>query len=289
MRVAYIIVAWMVGAGALLEASRPISKEALTVALRRGGMSSAEVAGVVRSTGVSFALTPADEQALKALGAGADLLDAVRSSRSTGSIIRSAGKPMAPVELLLKLFHATPVAAAAAVRSRGAGFDLTPALETQILEAGGDKALLGLVALRRLEVEPVAAAPSAQAESEIPLPIATAAPRTAQPAGEGQRPVRMDPAAQARKLVRKAEVEYPQMAYRARMSGSVVVEALIGKDGRVRRTRVLRGHEIFREAATIAVEQYVYKPTLLDEAAVDVITEVAVEFDLNRAELGMKN
>lgn len=278
-------------AGSFIElkaAVRPISKEALTAALGRGGLPAAELVSTIRTTGVSFALTPADEQSLQNLGAGPEVLDAVRSSRVSGGG-RNAAKPLAPVELVLKLFHATPVAAAAALKTRGAGFDLTPALEAQILEAGGDKSLLALAVLRRLAVEPVAAQPVPAAESKPAASTPAGPPAQLASDAGAPRAIRVDPASQAKKLLRKPLPEYPQMAYRARMDGQVEVEVLIGRDGRVRRARVLRGHEIFRDAAVQAAEQYVYKPTLLDDTAVEVISEIAVAFDLSKADLGMKN
>lgn len=273
----------------LKAAVRPISKEALAAALGRGGLPAAELASTIRMTGVSFALSPADEQSLQNLGAAPEVLDAVRSSRVSGGV-RNAAKPLAPVEFVLKLFHATPVAAAAALKTRGAGFDLTPALEAQILEAGGDKSLLALAVLRRLTVEPVAAQPVPAAVESKPGPSMPAGP-AAQLASDAGAPraIRVDPASQAKKLLRKPLPEYPQMAYRARMDGQVEVEVLIGRDGRVRRARVLRGHEIFRDAAVQAAEQYVYKPTMLDDTAVEVVSEIVVPFDLSKADLGMKN
>lgn len=264
-------------------AARPIGRQALSSALQRGGMSTTELAAVVKSTGVAFALTPADEKTLASQGADAALLDAVRSSRVSTNV-RSDGRPLAPIELIQKLFHGTPASAAAALKTRGAGFDLEPALEAQILEAGGDKSLLALVALRRLDFEP-SGRPSPEPAEAGPAPVPGRASTTpAAPVERGPKPIRVDAATQTRKLVRKGEIEYPLMALRARIPGRVVVEALIGRDGRVRRARVLRGDDMFHDAAVQAVLQNVYRPTLLDEEAVEVLTEVNVEFDPSRSD-----
>lgn len=261
--------------GCCLQAARPIAKEALQKSLERGGLAPAELADVVRTFGVGFALTAGDEAVLRKAGATDAVLEAVRASR-VGASARSAGRPLEPVELLLKLFHATPTAAAAAVKVRGAAFDLTAALERQILEAGGDRSLLALVTLRRLDLQPTAAAPAREPEQAPGEP--SPSPKASGAAGATFRGVRADPAAQAAKLVKRSEPEYPQMAQRAGIKGEVVLEVLIGRDGRVRRQRVVSGDTIFREAAAEAVKTYVYRPTTLDDQPVEVITEVTVSF-----------
>lgn len=256
-------------------AARPVSKESLSAALRRGGLAAAQLEEIVRQTGVDFALSPADEQALQSAGASAGLLKAVKETRLSENARSSAGRPLTAMELTVKLFHGNPTTAAAALKTRGAAFDLTMPVEKQLVEAGADPALLALAVLRRLPILPVAAPISGPAQPETPT--ATASP--AVPAVETARPVRVDAGTQSRKLVRRAEAAYPVMAMRARMSGQVVVEVLVGRNGRVRRARVVRGDEIFHEAALSAVREYVYKPTLLDENPIEVISEVAVEFD----------
>ena len=250
MRLTGFILLSLLGGGAVAAATRPITREALASALKQGGLSSAELAGMIRTAGAAFALTPGDEQELKALGADAAVLEAVKQTR-VASNIRGAGRPLAPVELLLKLYHGSAATAAAAVKVRGASFALTPALEAQVLEAGGDKALLGLVTLRRLEIEPRQPIPA------TPVPAAAgpveSGPPAAAAATSALKGLRIDPAVQAKKLVKKPEAEFPQLAHRARMSGQVMVEALIGRDGRVRRVRLIRGDVVFAESALSAV------------------------------------
>lgn len=287
----FVVLLLVGGAIAAPAATRPITKEALAEALKIGGLSNAELSDTIRATGVAFALSPSDEQELKAAGADAALLGAIRQSRVPAKV-RGAGRPLAPVELLLKLFHGTPVTAAAAVKAHGVGFVLTPAIEAQLLEAGADKSLLGLVTLRRLAFEPSAPVAETSAES-VPTPAPGAVPRPvavdAATSAPGFRGVRIDPAVQANKLVKRPDPEYPQLAHRARMSGQVLLEVLVGRDGRVRRVRSLRGDAVFIDAAIDAVKGYVYKPTFLDDQAVDIVTEVTIDFDLAKAALGMKN
>ena len=74
---------------------------------------------------------------------------------------------------------------------------------------------------------------------------------------------------------------YPDMALQARVQGSVIIEAVIGKDGRVTDARVLRPVALLDTAAVEAVRQWEYTPTLLNGAPVDVIMTVVVNFKLS--------
>lgn len=80
--------------------------------------------------------------------------------------------------------------------------------------------------------------------------------------------------------VKDVPPEYPLVARHARVTGIVVLEALIAPDGRVSTLSVLRGIPLLNEAATEAVRQWVYTPTLLDGVAVPVIMTITVRFSL---------
>jgi protein TonB len=59
------------------------------------------------------------------------------------------------------------------------------------------------------------------------------------------------------------------------------MEAIIGVDGTVRDVRVLRSIPVLDQAATDAVRQWEYTPTLLNGVPVPVIMTVTVSFTLN--------
>jgi TonB family protein len=84
----------------------------------------------------------------------------------------------------------------------------------------------------------------------------------------------------AAKLLRKVTPEYPAVAKAARIQGTVVLEAIIGKDGRVGDLRTLSGPTPFIQAATDAVRQWTYEPYLLDGEPVEVETHINVVFML---------
>ncbi len=75
--------------------------------------------------------------------------------------------------------------------------------------------------------------------------------------------------------------EYPAIARASRTSGVVILEALIAEDGRVRDVRVLRSVPLLDDAATRAVLQWQFTPTLLNGEAVPVVMTVTVSFTLN--------
>ena len=73
---------------------------------------------------------------------------------------------------------------------------------------------------------------------------------------------------------------YPQIALTSRVEGTVIIEAIIGEDGRVKQARVLRPAPLLEEAALSAVRQWVFTPTRLNGEAVPVVMTVTVDFRL---------
>ncbi len=73
---------------------------------------------------------------------------------------------------------------------------------------------------------------------------------------------------------------YPPMAIMAHVQGTVVLQAVIGRDGAVQDLRVLSGPALLIRAAMEAVKTWRYQPTLLNGEPVDVLTEISVNFTL---------
>ena len=74
---------------------------------------------------------------------------------------------------------------------------------------------------------------------------------------------------------------YPPIAQTAKIQGIVIIEAIIGKDGRVKEAKVLRPAPMLDQAALEAVRQWQYTPTLLNGVPVEVVMTVTVTFTLN--------
>ena len=85
---------------------------------------------------------------------------------------------------------------------------------------------------------------------------------------------------QAAKIVRQVRPIYPPLARQARMSGDVLLEAVISRDGTIESLRVINGHPLLVNAAVDAVRQWIYQPTLLNGEPVEVLTQIEVHFKL---------
>jgi protein TonB len=73
---------------------------------------------------------------------------------------------------------------------------------------------------------------------------------------------------------------YPPLARQARIQGSVVLHAIIDKDGKVAQLEVISGHPLLVQSALDAVKQWRYKPTLLNGDPVEVDTTITVTFTM---------
>ena len=91
-------------------------------------------------------------------------------------------------------------------------------------------------------------------------------------------PVRPGGQIQPPRKLKDAAPIYPQIALSARREGTVIVEAIIGEDGRVQQARVLRSVQLLDEAALTAVRQWVFTPTRLNGEPVPVVMTVTVTF-----------
>jgi protein TonB len=87
---------------------------------------------------------------------------------------------------------------------------------------------------------------------------------------------------QAAKLIRQPKPVYPALAKQARISGHVILNAIIGKDGAIANLSVASGHPLLVPAAMEAVKQWVYQPTLLNGEPVEVVTTIDVNFTLSQ-------
>ncbi len=90
--------------------------------------------------------------------------------------------------------------------------------------------------------------------------------------------IRVSGEAQHAKLVRQTPPVYPAEARQAGISGAVLLNVLIGKDGTVKNIEAGRGHPLLVAAAIDAVKQWMYQPTLLNGEPVEVATIVEVNF-----------
>ena len=84
-------------------------------------------------------------------------------------------------------------------------------------------------------------------------------------------------------LVYRIDPPYPVLARQAHIQGTVVLTALIDKEGIIQNLQVVSGHPLLAPAAIEAVKHWRYKPFLLDGQPVGVETTVTVNFRFSEA------
>ena len=78
----------------------------------------------------------------------------------------------------------------------------------------------------------------------------------------------------------KVKPTYPPLARQAHIQGTVVLQAVISKDGSIENLHVISGHPMLVPAAMDAVKQWKYKPYFLNGEPVEVETTINVNFTL---------
>jgi protein TonB len=122
---------------------------------------------------------------------------------------------------------------------------------------GGIESIAGAIDVGQIGVDP-------------PPPVAAAPPEPVIVGGNIKPPTR----------TRYVPPQYPDIARSARVEGVVIIEAIIGTDGKVEQARVLRSKPLLDEAALAAVRAWEYTPTLLNSRPVPVLMTVTVQFSL---------
>lgn len=79
-------------------------------------------------------------------------------------------------------------------------------------------------------------------------------------------------------LLQKVQPSYPEQAIRAGLQGPVVLQAWIGRDGKIRDLKLVRGYLVLGRAAVDAVKQWRYQPYLRNGQALETQTYITVNF-----------
>lgn len=78
--------------------------------------------------------------------------------------------------------------------------------------------------------------------------------------------------------VTRVEPAYPEFAREAQIQGKVTLHVLVGKDGRVKSVKVIKGVTGLNDAAVEAIKKWVFKPALSNNKPVAVWVEVPMDF-----------
>ena len=105
-------------------------------------------------------------------------------------------------------------------------------------------------------------------------------PHVAPPVQQEKRPVKVSEGVLQAQLVSRIEPRYPRLALETRQSGTVVLHAIISRDGHITALEVVSGSPFLVQAALDAVRQWRYRPTMLNGEPVEVDTTITVIFRL---------
>ena len=92
--------------------------------------------------------------------------------------------------------------------------------------------------------------------------------------------VRLSPGT-AQVVSRPVQPDYPLLARQMKVQGSVILQALIGKEGTIQELQVLSGPSILSVAAREAVKQWHFKPYLQSGLPVETEAKITVNFTIS--------
>ena len=105
----------------------------------------------------------------------------------------------------------------------------------------------------------------------LPPPVAIAGPKS---------PVRVGGDVKPPRLLYGPEPDYPTLARQAKISGVVIIEAVIDEFGSVKGMRVISGHPMLVHSALTAVSKRKYEPTILDGEPTPIDLRVEISFSI---------
>jgi len=75
------------------------------------------------------------------------------------------------------------------------------------------------------------------------------------------------PAQDGRKVLSHPEPQYPEVARRLMLSGSVKVQVIISPDGKIKETKIIGGHPIFVHTVEETLKDWKYTPAAAETTA----------------------
>ena len=111
-----------------------------------------------------------------------------------------------------------------------------------------------------------------------PMPLITYFAAAQETPSNSPSRIRVGENVQAYNLIRKTP---PQRPADTQVTGEVRLTAIIGRDGTIQNLQLISGPPQLVDVALQAVETWLYKPTLLNGAPVEVVTTITVSFPPN--------
>jgi bla regulator protein blaR1 len=148
------------------------------------------------------------------------------------------------------------------------GASLAPAISTPVQEQIGLK--LAVQEQLGLKLEPQ--------KEPTPVLVIDHIEKPAAEQSENSAPATVSQEAMNGLLLKQVPPDYPETARNAHISGPVVLDAVIGKDGDVENLRIVSGHPLLAPAAIEAVKQWKYQPYLWQGQPIEVQTRLQINF-----------
>ncbi len=114
----------------------------------------------------------------------------------------------------------------------------------------------------------------------IPGGLGVTAPMVPPPPKPVARPPRISHMMEGN-LIYRVQPIYPPLARAARIQGPVHLRAIISRTGIIENLQVIDGHPMLVGSAVDAVRQWRYRPYILNDEAVEVETQITVNFSLS--------
>jgi TonB family protein len=125
-----------------------------------------------------------------------------------------------------------------------------------------------------------------QSPSPMSMPAEGSPPAVVGAPGQTIGPVRVSGGVAAGMLILKVDPVYPQDAKDAHVQGAVVLRAIISKTGTIRDLQVVSGPPELTDSAKDAVNQWRYKPYLLNGEPTEVETTITVNYSFDDSAMG---
>jgi periplasmic protein TonB len=122
--------------------------------------------------------------------------------------------------------------------------------------------------------------PSAPPQSVTEAPVTGEAENAGNVTSEAAERVQMSPDASSI-VTRPVTPNYPLLARQMNVQGSVILQALIGKDGIIQNLHVVSGPHILSSAAQDAVRQWHFRPHFEGAEAVETQAKITVNFTIS--------
>ena len=190
---------------------------------------------------------------------------------STGVIPISARVPDKPVLRVT----VEPVERVPSDRSSTSGPTSSPSSPTVVTLGGGNPRIcLTCIATNLKPGEEVQPYSPYVGEHNLPRDLVDDHGPNVKPSG----PKRIKSQLEEGQLLNRVEPVYPHIAAISGIQGQVKLHAIIGRDGRIQSLSAISGHPLLLRAALEAVEQWRYRPYVLNGEAVEVETLITVNF-----------